>query len=125
MGLDLCESMETFHMTCQALFTKQNKKNILIHHLLIHVFTSGTIKGLTLSARQTKSDTCANSVDSDEMACNDMSKFKDGRVHYRNAGMKELNSHTDGTIIYSLTLVLLNPDIPFLCKQCRSRSVGF
>ena len=25
----------------------------------------------------------------------------------------------------SLTLVLLNPDIPFLCKQCRSRSVGF
>ena len=26
---------------------------------------------------------------------------------------------------YSLTLVLLNPDIPYLCKQCRSRSVGF
>ena len=25
----------------------------------------------------------------------------------------------------SLTLVLLNPDIPCLCKQCRSRSVGF
>ena len=24
-----------------------------------------------------------------------------------------------------LTLVMLNPDIPFLCKQCRSRSVGF
>ena len=24
-----------------------------------------------------------------------------------------------------LTLVLLNPDIPCLCKQCRSRSVGF
>ena len=24
-----------------------------------------------------------------------------------------------------LTLVLLNPDMPFLCKQCRSRSVGF
>ena len=24
-----------------------------------------------------------------------------------------------------LTLVLLNPDIPYLCKQCRSRSVGF
>ena len=23
------------------------------------------------------------------------------------------------------TLVLLNPDIPYLCKQCRSRSVGF
>ena len=26
---------------------------------------------------------------------------------------------------WSLTLVLLNPDIPYLCKQCRSRSVGF
>ena len=26
---------------------------------------------------------------------------------------------------YSLTLVVLNPDIPCLCKQCRSRSVGF
>ena len=25
----------------------------------------------------------------------------------------------------SSTLVLLNPDIPCLCKQCRSRSVGF
>ena len=24
-----------------------------------------------------------------------------------------------------LTLVLLNPDIPCICKQCRSRSVGF
>ena len=27
--------------------------------------------------------------------------------------------------IHVLTLVLLNPDIPWLCKQCRSRSVGF
>ena len=25
---------------------------------------------------------------------------------------------------YNLTLVLLNPDIPCLCKQCRARSVG-
>ena len=25
----------------------------------------------------------------------------------------------------TLIFVLLNPDIPFLCKQCRSRSVGF
>ena len=25
----------------------------------------------------------------------------------------------------NLTLVLLNPDIPCICKQCRSRSVGF
>ena len=28
-------------------------------------------------------------------------------------------------VILVLTLVLLNPDIPCLCKQCRSRSVGF
>ena len=28
-------------------------------------------------------------------------------------------------MISILTLVLLNPDIPWLCKQCRSRSVGF
>ena len=27
--------------------------------------------------------------------------------------------------LFYLTLVLLNPDIPCLCKQCRSRSVGF
>ena len=26
---------------------------------------------------------------------------------------------------FKLTLVMLNPDIPCLCKQCRSRSVGF
>ena len=31
---------------------------------------------------------------------------------------------TKGTVA-SLTLVLLNPDIPCLSKQCRSRSVGF
>ena len=24
-----------------------------------------------------------------------------------------------------LTLVMLNPDVPCLCKECRSRSVGF
>ena len=28
-------------------------------------------------------------------------------------------------IRYHLTLVLLNPDIPCLCKQCRSGIVGF
>ena len=28
-------------------------------------------------------------------------------------------------ILVILTLVLLNPDIPCLCKQCRTRSVGF
>ena len=28
-------------------------------------------------------------------------------------------------LVVGLTLVLLNPDIPCLCKQCRSRSVGF
>ena len=27
--------------------------------------------------------------------------------------------------LYSLTQVLLNPDIPCFCKQCRSKSVGF
>ena len=30
-----------------------------------------------------------------------------------------------GIHFLDLTLVLLNPDIPCLCKQCRSRSVGF
>ena len=29
------------------------------------------------------------------------------------------------TVCTMLTLVLLNLDIPYLCKQCRSRSVGF
>ena len=32
---------------------------------------------------------------------------------------------TGRNIYRSLTLVLLNHDIPCLCKQCRSRSVGF
>ena len=67
---------------------------------------------------QTKTDTCANSVDPDKMAHNDslleslgsiqftvchslfyyrpkasmnMSKLKDGGVHFRNSGMKGLN----------------------------------
>ena len=30
-----------------------------------------------------------------------------------------------GLVLIWLTLVLLNPDIPCLCKQCRSRSFGF
>ena len=29
------------------------------------------------------------------------------------------------SLCYTLILVLLNPDIPCLCKQCRSRSAGF
>ena len=29
------------------------------------------------------------------------------------------------SVIFVLTLVLLNSDIPCLCKQCRSRSVDF
>ena len=32
--------------------------------------------------------------------------------------------HVSG-LVESLTLVLLNPDMPCLCKQCRSREVGF
>ena len=38
------------------------------------------------------------------------------------------NSREESTwskLLSFLTLVLLNPDIPCLCKQCRSRSVGF
>ena len=64
---------------------------------------------LALSARQTKTSTCANSVDPDETALNDTvchfvfdfrlrpifasvgkSKFKNGRVHFINSGMKGL-----------------------------------
>ena len=33
--------------------------------------------------------------------------------------------HYSSIISVWLTLVLLNPDIPCLCRQCRSRSVGF
>ena len=32
---------------------------------------------------------------------------------------------SSASFIYTLTFVLLNPDIPCLCKQCRSRSIGF
>ena len=70
-------------------------------------------KPLTLSVRQTKTDTCAFNVVPDETARDDqdvhclllffnfslkplfapldMFKFNDGRVHFRNAGIKELN----------------------------------
>ena len=74
---------------------------------------------LIYSALQTKTDICANSIDPDEMACIimssfiriymvchstyhfnlkplfssvDKSKFKDGRVHFRNSGMKGLKA---------------------------------
>ena len=67
---------------------------------------------LALSAPQTKTDACANKEDPEEMAhkhriytvrhsvfdfrlkllfaAMDMSKFKDGKVHFRNLGMKGL-----------------------------------
>ena len=53
----------------------------------------------------------ANSVDPDQML---HSVASDLGLHFY--GMLGVNG---------LTLALLNPDIPCLCKQCRSRSVGF
>ena len=57
----------------------------------------------------------------------------DGRVSSEVEIIFWTNSADDGLVIFLvifptfifLTLVLLNPDIPCLCKQCRSRSVGF
>ena len=75
-------------------------------------------KMLNLPVQQTKTDAYPNSVDPDEMACNewshqdlhclpfffcvlwlkplfasvDMSKFKDGRIHFRNWGMTGLST---------------------------------
>ena len=37
----------------------------------------------------------------------------------------DFNLSASNAIWILLTLVLLNPNIPCLCKQCRSRSVGF
>ena len=94
---------------------------------------------LTLSAQQTKTDTCANSVDPDETARNgpshqdlhylpfgffdytlkplfeavDMSKFKDGRVHYRNSGMKGLT--LDILSMNELTMIR----VQFLCPATK------
>ena len=51
-----------------------------------------------------------------------------GRDKFSRQEVASLVSETFKTYcsrILLLTLVLLNPDIPFLCKQCRSRSVGF
>ena len=42
-------------------------------------------------------------------------------VHYHSRGSLNFFYY----ILSNITLVLLNPDIPCLCKQCRSRSVGF
>ena len=44
----------------------------------------------------------------------------------KNNNKKNWNTCSSSDLIgWYLTLVLLNPDIPCLCKQCRSRSVGF
>ena len=43
----------------------------------------------------------------------------------KNAFLGVIKEHCKKTSILYLTLVLLNPDMSCLCKQCRSRSVGF
>ena len=53
-----------------------------------------------------------------------------GYTNYSNIYLSKYKGHQrmPDQHLYSivlLTLVLLNPDIPCLCKQCRSRSVGF
>ena len=53
--------------------------------------------------------------------------FSENDVHKNEITVSWTWFTTDVKAIFhlGLTLVLLNPDIPFLCKQCRSRSVGF
>ena len=55
----------------------------------------------------------ANSADPDQMPQNIIS---DQCLYF---------CHSDHSFTDKLTLVLLNPDMPCLCKQCRSTSVGF
>ena len=46
--------------------------------------------------------------------------------HYKQEGDRQtIDTYWQVIYYYFLTLVLLNPDIHCLCKQCRSRSVGF
>ena len=59
-------------------------------------------------------------------------KSKQTMMENTHTSLNEINSTCLITIVclsfitvVCLTLVLLNPDIPCLCKQCRSRSVGF
>ena len=41
------------------------------------------------------------------------------------ASLHVLQTYQQAYIVQILTFVLLNLDIPCLCKQCRSRSIGF
>ena len=66
--------------------------------------------------------------------CRRLPDFYSDLVHKfrKNVGKPEFSDHFskivrcyEGNGYITLTLVLLDPDIPCLCKQCRSRSVGF
>ena len=69
----------------------------------------------------------ANSADLDQTApeeavSSDSTLFAIPLTILRNSCIKKQNL---GQEIMKLTLILLNLDISCLCKQCRSRSVGF
>ena len=66
---------ETICRTCQILFSKKNKKSISKCHKLNFLPSMQNVKIKLLKPffLQTKIDTRANSVDQDEMGCNELS----------------------------------------------------
>ena len=66
---------EALLMSTHNMFLWRNKNNIYLHNPLIRDFVwfHALVPGSILSSRQTKTDTCANSVDPDETARNEPS----------------------------------------------------
>ena len=86
--------------------------------------------GLNLTALQTKTETCAKSVDPDEMAhsvtdfylkpltdTTDVSKYRDGIVHVRNFGVKVLMAHQVKLFKYMGNKTKVPTRSPFLEKR--------
>ena len=84
-----------------CLFICCFSENIAKLHVPWHISISLTLKVPITSANQTF-----------HMNCQD--------IFYNKIRMLSSTN-----LLGTLTLVLLNPEMPFLCKQCRSRSVGF
>ena len=61
-----------------------------------------------------------------ELVCTVMLIIMISNIYYHNHNPVSLWRHALAPkMLECLTFVLLNPDLPCLCKLCRSRSVGF
>ena len=105
-NLFLGKIAETICKKCQNLFSGKNKKNISIF-LSAENCTQSTKHGDKLRI-----------ISGMFISFYSYERIEAGNVFYSLLSIK-LRS------LMFLTLVLLNLDIPSICKQCRPRSVGF